>query len=190
MCDNCQCSHVPDLGACPTFEQGSNGRCVYCDHAEGCHPGDSDHFNTPLGQDISTTKATEAASALSESVRAVGGRAGSSNLHKQLQQCKVIASWDPESGCSIGFLRQSLRGRSGYANVVQANGSVYLVWSADWIPQNLAEIAVTHLPRQGEEPDMASIASSLAALFLKEHLEAGGRLSIPSLQADTPDDLG
>lgn len=50
-----------------------------------------------------------------------------------------------------------------------------------------------HLPRQGEEPDMASIASissSLATLFLKEHLEAGGRLSILSLQADTPDDLG
>lgn len=47
MCD-CGCCHYPDLGACPTFEQGMNGRCVYCDHGEECHPGKGNNFNRPL----------------------------------------------------------------------------------------------------------------------------------------------
>lgn len=45
----CGCCHSTDHGACQTFEKGANGRCVYCDHGEGCHPGDPDRFNTPLG---------------------------------------------------------------------------------------------------------------------------------------------
>ncbi len=45
----CGCCHVPDHGACQLFEMGTNGRCVYCDHGETCHPGDPDRFNTPLG---------------------------------------------------------------------------------------------------------------------------------------------
>lgn len=35
----CRCPTYPDnLGPCATFEQGANGRCVYCDHLECCHP--------------------------------------------------------------------------------------------------------------------------------------------------------
>ena len=45
----CGCCHVPDHGACQTFEMGANGRCVYCDHGKDCHPGDPNKFNTPLG---------------------------------------------------------------------------------------------------------------------------------------------
>ncbi len=35
--NTCACCHVPDLGACPTFEKGDNKRCVHCDHANWCH---------------------------------------------------------------------------------------------------------------------------------------------------------
>ena len=49
MCDKCECSHEPDNGACLDFEAGMNGRCVYCDHAEACHPGTGEYFNLPLG---------------------------------------------------------------------------------------------------------------------------------------------
>jgi len=48
MCDQCDCAHVPDHGACDVFEQGMNGRCVYCDHDEGCHPGQGPLHNGPL----------------------------------------------------------------------------------------------------------------------------------------------
>lgn len=48
---NCGCCHVHDNGACPKFEAGANGRCVYCDHGEACHERDkgNQYFNTPLG---------------------------------------------------------------------------------------------------------------------------------------------
>ena len=45
----CGCCHVPDHGACQTFEAGMNGRCVYCDHGIKCHPGKKKEHNTPLG---------------------------------------------------------------------------------------------------------------------------------------------
>jgi hypothetical protein len=46
----CGCCHAIDYGACPTFEAGSNGRCVYCDHAEPCHERDKDRpfYNGPI----------------------------------------------------------------------------------------------------------------------------------------------
>lgn len=45
----CGCSHAYDDGACDDFEAGMNGRCVYCDHGEECHPGDGPFANGPLG---------------------------------------------------------------------------------------------------------------------------------------------
>lgn len=34
----CDCPTYPDNGgSCGACEVGSNGRCVYCDHAEACH---------------------------------------------------------------------------------------------------------------------------------------------------------
>src|SRR5437588_12865478 len=33
----CGCSHVPCIGACPTFVPGGNGRCAVCDHSILCH---------------------------------------------------------------------------------------------------------------------------------------------------------
>ena len=48
MCDRCECSHKYDYGACDDFEKGMNGRCVYCDHEEDCHPGTGKNFNLPL----------------------------------------------------------------------------------------------------------------------------------------------
>jgi hypothetical protein len=45
MC--CEHCHVPPAPSCPTFEAGMNGRCVYCDHAEQCHPGPN--LSGPLG---------------------------------------------------------------------------------------------------------------------------------------------
>lgn len=34
----CVCATYPgNLGPCAGFEAGSNGRCVYCDHENGCH---------------------------------------------------------------------------------------------------------------------------------------------------------
>lgn len=46
----CGCCHVPDWGACPQFEQGANGLCVYCDHSKPCHERDKDRktYNGPL----------------------------------------------------------------------------------------------------------------------------------------------
>ena len=38
-CD-CGCTHIigfNDSGPCRDFEQGRNGRCVYCDHSRACH---------------------------------------------------------------------------------------------------------------------------------------------------------
>ena len=33
-----RCPTYPEnLGPCKTFEEGSNGRCVYCDHLLKCH---------------------------------------------------------------------------------------------------------------------------------------------------------
>jgi hypothetical protein len=33
------CGTYPgNLGPCEEFEEGGNGRCVYCDHALACHP--------------------------------------------------------------------------------------------------------------------------------------------------------
>ena len=58
----CKCAHSHDHGACPTFEAGMNGRCVYCDHAKECHslrvPGP---FNTPLGVSSDAPRRREAA---------------------------------------------------------------------------------------------------------------------------------
>ena len=48
MCDKCACCHAVDYGACDTFEVGMNGRCVYCDHDESCHPGTGEYHNAPL----------------------------------------------------------------------------------------------------------------------------------------------
>jgi len=47
FCD-CGCCHMPDYGACDHFERGFNGRCVYCDHGEECHPGTGPWQNGPL----------------------------------------------------------------------------------------------------------------------------------------------
>lgn len=44
----CGCCHAPDHGACKTFEMGGNGRCAYCDHGEGCHPGTGQCCNSPV----------------------------------------------------------------------------------------------------------------------------------------------
>jgi hypothetical protein len=34
----CQCStYAGNLGPCKSFEEGRNGRCVYCDHTHECH---------------------------------------------------------------------------------------------------------------------------------------------------------
>jgi hypothetical protein len=44
----CTCCHAKDFGACPTYERGANGMCVYCDHHEKCHTlADGKSFNTP-----------------------------------------------------------------------------------------------------------------------------------------------
>lgn len=44
----CEQSHKHDYGACDEFEAGMNGRCVYCDHDEKCHPGKGQYYNLPL----------------------------------------------------------------------------------------------------------------------------------------------
>jgi len=31
-------TYVGNLGPCQEFEEGANGRCVYCDHHDLCHP--------------------------------------------------------------------------------------------------------------------------------------------------------
>lgn len=48
MCRECDCCHEPDHGACDEFVIGLNFHCVYCDHAEGCHPGDGPMHNGPI----------------------------------------------------------------------------------------------------------------------------------------------
>ena len=58
MCQNCKCCHLPDHGACRTYERGMNGRCVYCDHAKGCHPGKGPLANGPL-EPITVTRHVE-----------------------------------------------------------------------------------------------------------------------------------
>jgi len=35
---DCKCrTYTGNLGPCASFEQGANGRCVYCDHEQSCH---------------------------------------------------------------------------------------------------------------------------------------------------------
>jgi hypothetical protein len=36
----CGCVDSPDHGPCTkdNYEEGANGRCAHCDHAESCHP--------------------------------------------------------------------------------------------------------------------------------------------------------
>lgn len=34
-------TYVGNLGPCEYFEEGMNGRCVYCDHHDLCHPSKS-----------------------------------------------------------------------------------------------------------------------------------------------------
>ena len=48
MCDRCACCDAVDYGACDFFVAGMNGRCVYCDHAENCHPGTGEYYNAPV----------------------------------------------------------------------------------------------------------------------------------------------
>jgi hypothetical protein len=55
----CGCCHVPDHGACDTFERGMNGRCVYCDHGEECHPGSGERFNLPLTVGVRSVRAAD-----------------------------------------------------------------------------------------------------------------------------------
>lgn len=49
----CGCCHVPDYGACPSFEstQAPFEMCVYCDHKLSCHERDKERplYNAPLG---------------------------------------------------------------------------------------------------------------------------------------------
>lgn len=34
----CKCpTYAGNLGPCKTYEEGGNGRCVYCDHEAVCH---------------------------------------------------------------------------------------------------------------------------------------------------------
>ena len=44
---DCASSHHPRDLACPRFEMGMNGRCVFCDHESRCHPGPNK--SGPLG---------------------------------------------------------------------------------------------------------------------------------------------
>ncbi|KKL80684.1 hypothetical protein LCGC14_2002290 [marine sediment metagenome] len=47
----CGCCHTPDHGACPIsiYEEGMNGRCVYCDHGKKCHNEEyPTSYNNPL----------------------------------------------------------------------------------------------------------------------------------------------
>ncbi len=44
----CDCYHAVDYSACPEFEKGANGRCVYCDHAKESHVIKSKTVNRPL----------------------------------------------------------------------------------------------------------------------------------------------
>ena len=37
-----------------------NGRCVYCDHGQECHPGTGGHFNLPLSTGVRRNVYTEA----------------------------------------------------------------------------------------------------------------------------------
>jgi hypothetical protein len=38
LAKHCNCPTYEDnWGPCFTFEEGSNGRCVYCDHTKECH---------------------------------------------------------------------------------------------------------------------------------------------------------
>lgn len=33
----CGCAHMPDLGPCNDFRQGTDGRCIHCGHGRACH---------------------------------------------------------------------------------------------------------------------------------------------------------
>jgi hypothetical protein len=35
----CSSCHIPPDLACREYLEGSNGRCVFCDHEDKCHPG-------------------------------------------------------------------------------------------------------------------------------------------------------
>lgn len=52
---NCTSSHVPVDSACKKYQRGMvDGRCVYCDHEEHCHPGPGATCEIGSGEEAST----------------------------------------------------------------------------------------------------------------------------------------
>lgn len=51
----CASSHAPPDTACRRFEAGANGRCAFCDHETGCHPGPGATCEIGAGEDASKT---------------------------------------------------------------------------------------------------------------------------------------
>lgn len=56
----CASSHWPPDTACKSYRTGQNGRCVYCDHEQKCHPGPGafcELGSGERGEPMSATKA-------------------------------------------------------------------------------------------------------------------------------------
>lgn len=89
MCDKCECSHSVDYGACSGFMAGFNGRCVFCDHAELCHPGVGPVANGPLSPVRIDTPARARGSAKSEKTKQKIVRADRSPLNPNQWSCDL-----------------------------------------------------------------------------------------------------
>lgn len=46
LCQGCATS-PNNMGPCATYELGMNGRCVFCDHGQTCHPFEKKDANIP-----------------------------------------------------------------------------------------------------------------------------------------------
>lgn len=94
MCDKCECSHSADYGACSGFVAGFNGRCVFCDHAELCHPGVGPVANGPLSPVRIDTPARARGSAKSEKTKQKIVRADRSLLNPNQWSCDLECGHD------------------------------------------------------------------------------------------------
>lgn len=102
MCNQCPCAHQPDHGACDHFEAGSNGRCVYCDHAAGCHPGTGEWHNGPL-------------EAVRRYVKAVEGQAGLRLDRAQIETGRYVVRW---AGMDVtGYCHEADSGKDNYVKL-------------------------------------------------------------------------
>lgn len=104
----CSSSHEPPDTACRNFLAGANGRCVYCEHEEKCHPGPG--ATCEIGSGESAPRQEQGAAArireALEDVLDLLGKAGLLNLSNGVQLGPT--AWYVKMSDAVDFARRQL----------------------------------------------------------------------------------